>query len=328
MNLQQLRYLCAIADHGLNVSDAAEALFTSQPGVSKQVRQLEDELGVRVFVRAGQAPRVAHAGRRSRRRDRAARAAGDRQSQARRRGISRARTQARSPIATTHTQARYVLPPVHSRFRGALSEGEARCCIRAIPCRSPSRRASGDADRRHRHRGARDVRRARDAALLPMEPLRARAARRIRCAKASRSRSKRSRSYPIVTYDFAFTGRSQINAAFDAAGPQAQCRADRARFRRDQDLRRARHGRRHHRANGVRPAARQRVREARRRSPVRAVDHAARAPPRRVPARLSSTTSSPCSPPRSIARRSTRHCPAPRSRAAGRRNGDRKCSWA
>jgi LysR family cys regulon transcriptional activator len=45
LNLQQLRYLCAIVDHGLNVSDAAAALFTSQPGVSKQVRQLEDELG-------------------------------------------------------------------------------------------------------------------------------------------------------------------------------------------------------------------------------------------------------------------------------------------
>ena len=53
LNLQQLRYLCAIVDHGLNVSDAAAALFTSQPGVSKQVRQLEDELGVRVFVRIG-----------------------------------------------------------------------------------------------------------------------------------------------------------------------------------------------------------------------------------------------------------------------------------
>src|SRR5438067_13515025 len=53
VNLQQLRYLCAIVDHGLNVSDAAEALHTSQPGISKQIRQLEDELGVRVFVRQG-----------------------------------------------------------------------------------------------------------------------------------------------------------------------------------------------------------------------------------------------------------------------------------
>src|SRR3954453_14679317 len=53
LNLQQLRYLCAVVDHGLNVSDAAEALFTSQPGISKQIRQLEDELGLSVFVRQG-----------------------------------------------------------------------------------------------------------------------------------------------------------------------------------------------------------------------------------------------------------------------------------
>ena len=53
MNLQQLKYLCAIVDHGLNVSDAALALYTSQPGISKQIRQLEDELGLRVFVRQG-----------------------------------------------------------------------------------------------------------------------------------------------------------------------------------------------------------------------------------------------------------------------------------
>ena len=53
MNLQQLKYLCAVVDHGLNVSDAAEALYTSQPGISKQIRQLEDELGLTVFVRQG-----------------------------------------------------------------------------------------------------------------------------------------------------------------------------------------------------------------------------------------------------------------------------------
>jgi LysR family cys regulon transcriptional activator len=53
LNLQQLRYLCAIVDHGLNVSAAAEALFTSQPGISKQIRQLEDELGVPIFIRQG-----------------------------------------------------------------------------------------------------------------------------------------------------------------------------------------------------------------------------------------------------------------------------------
>jgi DNA-binding transcriptional LysR family regulator len=52
MNLQQLRYLCAIADQAFNVSQAA-ALFTSQPGISKQVRLLEQELGTPLLVRQG-----------------------------------------------------------------------------------------------------------------------------------------------------------------------------------------------------------------------------------------------------------------------------------
>src|SRR4029453_2011940 len=53
MKLQQLRYLTEIARRGLNVSEAAEALHTSQPGVSKQIRALEEELGIDVFVRHG-----------------------------------------------------------------------------------------------------------------------------------------------------------------------------------------------------------------------------------------------------------------------------------
>ena len=53
MNLQQIRYVREIARHKLNLSAAAEALHTSQPGVSRQVRELESELGVDVFVRQG-----------------------------------------------------------------------------------------------------------------------------------------------------------------------------------------------------------------------------------------------------------------------------------
>jgi len=53
MKLQQLRYLVEVARRGLNVSEAALALHTSQPGVSKQIRALEDELGVEVFERRG-----------------------------------------------------------------------------------------------------------------------------------------------------------------------------------------------------------------------------------------------------------------------------------
>jgi LysR family cys regulon transcriptional activator len=53
MKLQQLRYIVEVQNHKLNVSATAESLFTSQPGISKQVRMLEDELGVQIFGRSG-----------------------------------------------------------------------------------------------------------------------------------------------------------------------------------------------------------------------------------------------------------------------------------
>ncbi|MGH8754032.1 MAG: LysR family transcriptional regulator, partial [Burkholderiales bacterium] len=53
MKLQQLRYLCEVVRQNLNVSEAAEKLHTSQPGISKQIRLLEEELGVQIFVRNG-----------------------------------------------------------------------------------------------------------------------------------------------------------------------------------------------------------------------------------------------------------------------------------
>mgnify|MGYP001579951787 CR=1 FL=1 len=53
MKLQQLRYVWEVAKNDLNVSATAQALFTSQPGVSKQIRLLEDELGIEIFVRSG-----------------------------------------------------------------------------------------------------------------------------------------------------------------------------------------------------------------------------------------------------------------------------------
>jgi len=51
MKLHQLRYLAAVAQCGLNITAAAQKLHTSQPGVSKQIKLLEDELGFQIFVR-------------------------------------------------------------------------------------------------------------------------------------------------------------------------------------------------------------------------------------------------------------------------------------
>src|SRR5688572_26793507 len=55
MKLIQLRYLVAVAENDLNITQAARALHAAQPGVSKQLKQLEDELGFQLFERKGRA---------------------------------------------------------------------------------------------------------------------------------------------------------------------------------------------------------------------------------------------------------------------------------
>jgi LysR family cys regulon transcriptional activator len=116
MKLQQLKYLLAIADNGLNITAAAEKLYTSQPGVSKQLKLLEEELGLQLFVRKGKSLGGVTA-------------AGE-QVIERARFIMEEAENIRSlaanyyqeeegalSIATTHTQARYVLPDVVREFR-------------------------------------------------------------------------------------------------------------------------------------------------------------------------------------------------------------------
>jgi len=53
MKLQQLRFVLAISQYDLNISNAAKKLYTSQPGVSRQLRLLEEELGINIFIRNG-----------------------------------------------------------------------------------------------------------------------------------------------------------------------------------------------------------------------------------------------------------------------------------
>jgi LysR family transcriptional regulator, cys regulon transcriptional activator len=109
MTLVQLRYLVAIADAGLNITLAAERVHATQPGLSKQLKQLEDELGFRLFVRKGKSlDAVTHAGRHVLERARTilAEAANIRAIAANLRNEARGELR----IATTHTQARFALP--------------------------------------------------------------------------------------------------------------------------------------------------------------------------------------------------------------------------
>jgi len=116
MKLQQLRYLIEVRKHGLNVSATAEHLYTSQPGISKQIRLLEDELGVEIFNRSGKhltgiTPPGKHI------LDVAERILHDAEN------VKSIAKEYASPnngllkIATTHTQARYALPDVIDPFK-------------------------------------------------------------------------------------------------------------------------------------------------------------------------------------------------------------------
>lgn len=215
MNLQQLKYLCAVVDHGLNVSDAAEALFTSQPGISKQVRQLEDELGLSIFVRQGKrlasltpAGEVVVATAR-----RALRELANMKSVA---DEFRGEDTGTLSIATTHTQARYVLPTVLRAF--ATRYPKVRVVLhQGNPMQVAEQTARGEADIGIATEALSDypelvtlpcyewnrvVITPKRHPLLKMQPL----------------TLEGLAKFPIVTYDFSFTGRSAINAAFSAKG--------------------------------------------------------------------------------------------------------------
>ncbi|MFC3551045.1 LysR family transcriptional regulator [Lysobacter cavernae] len=111
MTLTQLRYLVAIADSGLNITLAAERVHATQPGLSKQLKQLEDELGFQLFTRKGRSlEAVAPAGERVLAH---ARRILDEASNIRAYAANeRGQHSGRLVLATTHTQARYVLPTV------------------------------------------------------------------------------------------------------------------------------------------------------------------------------------------------------------------------
>ena len=115
MKLQQLRYIVEVVNHNLNVSSTAEGLFTSQPGISKQVRMLEDELGIQIFARSGKhLTHVTPAG------EEVVRISRDVLSKIEAiRSVAGEHTypdRGSLYIATTHTQARYALPPVIKGF--------------------------------------------------------------------------------------------------------------------------------------------------------------------------------------------------------------------
>ncbi|HYM29114.1 MAG TPA: HTH-type transcriptional regulator CysB [Steroidobacteraceae bacterium] len=215
MKLHQLRYLAAVAQSGLNITAAAQKLHTSQPGVSKQIKLLEDELGFQIFVREGRnLTRITAAGQQVI--ERALRILQEAQS------IRDLSTELRDEgrgslsIGTTHTQARYVLPDVIREFRSRYPQ--VRLNLHQGTSEQIAEMVAGDRIDCAIATGSEQL--FADLTLLPcyrwhrsvIVP------RGHALAEGGRLSLKALAAYPLITYTFSFTGPSSLHQAFAKAG--------------------------------------------------------------------------------------------------------------
>jgi LysR family cys regulon transcriptional activator len=215
MKLQQLRFICEVAKHNLNLTKAANELFTSQPGISKQIKALEEELGVDIFIRRGKRfVGITEPGKEIINKSQTAlsdlnnlKSIGSEYSN---------KTLGNLTIATTHTQARYALPPVIKQFREKYPE--VRLSVyQGSPAHIVEMACSGEAD----------LAIATEATSLTSELAMLPCYQWNRCVltppkhpllKSKALSLEEICEYPIITYDFTFTGRPVIKQTFEAHG--------------------------------------------------------------------------------------------------------------
>lgn len=219
MNFQQLRSIREATRCGFNLTEVANALFTSQPGVSRQIRELEEELGVDIFERNGKRlTGLTDPGKEILQIvDRLLLEAENLQQASQEYSGKKSGT---LTVATTHTQARYVLPNVVREFRAAFPEVRI-----ALQQSSPEHIAewvlSGKADIGIATEGLSQFE---DLISFPCytwnhmivvpegHPL-------LRHKSSNQPISLQDLAvYPLITYDVGFTGRSHIDDAFRKAG--------------------------------------------------------------------------------------------------------------
>jgi LysR family transcriptional regulator, cys regulon transcriptional activator len=215
MTLQQLRYLLAVHENGLNVTAAARHLHTSQPGVSRQLTSLEAELGFQLFEREGRSfVRVTPAGEEI---------------------IARAGTILREmqnirrtsaelgnvdggtlSIATTHTQARYVLPEVIRAFRTKypkvrlhIHQGTSEQIADMVSRNLVDFAIATGSEELFPHLVRLPVYRWHRAVVVPVGHA---------LVHAGKLTLKKLVAYPIITYTFSVSGRSSLPALFETAG--------------------------------------------------------------------------------------------------------------
>ena len=215
MNFQQLRYVREAVRRNLNLTEVANVLFASQSGVSKQIKDLEDELGVDIFVRRGKRlTGLTEPGKAVHRLiermlldaenlRRVARQYADEDT-------------GHLVVATTHTQARYALPPVIRQFKEAFPK--VHLALRqGSPRQIGQMLVDGEADIAISTEG---LDRYADIVTFPCytwhhvvvvpkdHPLATRTAVTLEDVA----------EYPIITYERDITGRSHIDEAFEKTG--------------------------------------------------------------------------------------------------------------
>lgn len=215
MKLQQLRYIWEVAHHELNVSATAQSLYTSQPGISKQIRLLEDELGVEIFARSGKhLTHVTPAG------EAILAAAGEvlRKVESIKQVAQEFSNEKKGSlsIATTHTQARYALPATIRSFIERYPDVSLHM-HQGTPMQISEMAADGSVD----------FAIATEALELFSDLIMMPCYRWNRCVLVPRDHPLTQLSeltledvaeHPIVTYVFGFTGRSKLDEAFVARG--------------------------------------------------------------------------------------------------------------
>jgi LysR family cys regulon transcriptional activator len=213
MNIQQFRYVSEVARRGLNVSEAAAALHTSQPGVSKQIRALEEELGTAIFVRQGRRfTAITDAGRELV-------AAIDRilAEVANLKAVGEEfahHAKGQLAVAVTHTQARYALPAVVTAFKKRFPDVKLKL-LQGNPHQLARMVVTGEADVAIATEALDEYP---ELTTLPCyqwhhcvvvpegHPL----------AKVKPLTLEAIAAYPIVTYDPTFAGRTAVDRSFAA----------------------------------------------------------------------------------------------------------------
>lgn len=217
MNFQQLRSVREAVRRGFNLTEVAQALHTSQPGVSRQIRELEDELGIELFVRAGKrltgltAPgeQVLPIIERMLLDAENLRRAGEDYAQ---------QSRGRLSIAATHSQARYALPPAVRDFRRA-HPGVTLNLHQGTPEQIAKMLLDGEADIGI---ATEALTRYEDLVALPCY-------RWTHCVIAPPGHELLEAPtltldalarHPLITYDAGYTGRAHIDEAFARQGLQ------------------------------------------------------------------------------------------------------------